>query len=53
MILAALIGLGMVLLSGQTSCAQENQQSDAKLKETKSCNEFAPLRNGSLKSLFT
>jgi hypothetical protein len=42
MILAAFIGLGMALLFGQTTYAQEKEKSDARQEETKSCNEFAP-----------
>ena len=42
MIRAAFISLSLVLLFRQTTYAQEKEPSDAKLKETKSCNEFAP-----------
>jgi hypothetical protein len=40
---AAFVSLSLVLLLGQTTYAQEKETSDAKLKETKSCNEFVPL----------
>lgn len=42
MIHAAFVSLSLVLLFGQTTYAQEKETSDVKLKETKSCNEFAP-----------
>jgi hypothetical protein len=42
MISAAFISLSLVLLFGQTTDAQEKEKPDGKLKETKSCNEFAP-----------
>ena len=41
MIGAAFISLSLVLLLGETIYAEEKEKSDAKLKETKSCNEFA------------
>jgi Alpha/beta hydrolase domain len=42
LIRAAFISLTLVLLFSQTTYAQERETSDAKLEETKSCNEFAP-----------
>jgi hypothetical protein len=42
MIRAAFISLSLVLLFGQTTYTQEKEKSDAKLEETKSCDEFAP-----------
>src|SRR6266481_3426482 len=39
---AAFVSLSLVLLLGQTTYAQEEEKSDAKLKERKSCNEFVP-----------
>ena len=39
---AALIILSLVLLLGQSTYGQEKAKADAKLKEAKSCNEFAP-----------
>lgn len=42
MIRAAVISLSLVLLLGQSTFGQEKAKADAKLKEAKSCNEFAP-----------
>lgn len=42
---AAFVSLSLVLLLGQTTYAQEKEKSDAKLKETKFCNEFVPPSN--------